>query len=192
MDYTADSIIAYLKKHLPKERLHHTLGTWQAAQALASRYHISQKKVMQAALLHDAAKEMDDKELIRYILRNRIAVPERAKIIRHSPSLLHGFAAADIARRKFGIKDKDVLEAIALHTIAGPKMSALAKVIYLADITAPGRKFKKVQELRRLSLRNLDDAMRTALAAKIEYVLIKKQWLHPGAVAAWNDLLQNR
>ena len=47
--------------------------------------------------------------------------------------ILHGKAAAVLLKERFNVNNKDVLEAVALHTSAGENMCPLAKVIYAAD-----------------------------------------------------------
>ena len=66
-------------------------------------------------------------------------------------------------------------------------MDTLGKVIYVADITAPDRRYPALRTIRYHSLRNIDRAFQLALKSKMGYVLAKEQWLHPCVVAAWNE-----
>jgi predicted HD superfamily hydrolase involved in NAD metabolism len=186
-----DTILSYLTEHLPPERLKHTLGTVKTAESLAARHGVSEEKARLAALLHDAAKGFTLDAMVRYVRRNRLTIPVKERIIRENPELLHGFISADIARKKFGVRDRDILEAIAYHTIGRKNMSRLAKIIYLADATAPDRRYPALAMLRAASRRDLDAAFQLTLAHKIAYVLKNKQWLHPGAVEAWNSLIKS-
>jgi len=187
---TNDEIIQYLKKHLSHARFTHTLGTWRTAQAIAAGYKVSKEKVDIAALLHDAGKGLTKHGLINYIKKTKTAVPYLQDIIKYNPWVLHGFASASIAQDKFGIRDKDILNAIKEHTTAGPGMSVLAKIIYLADITAPDRRFAGVNKIRWQAKRDLNKAMQTALFYKTYHVLANKKWLHPAAIEAWNSLIK--
>ena len=56
------------------------------------------------------------------------------------PSLLHGKVGAIYAREKYGVEDKDILNAISYHTTARPGMSLLEKIIFIADYIEPSRK----------------------------------------------------
>ncbi len=189
MDSTADRVRSYLKKQLSPKRLCHTMGTVSFARKLAQRYGVSPDKAALAALLHDCSKPLETAEMIRYVKRYRVPVPEKKAVEKFNPSLFHSFISADMARRLFAVRDQEILEAIALHTVAAPAMATLAKIIYIADIAAPDRHFKGVTRIRRLSKNGLDAAFHAALAAKIAHVLASRAWLHPLSVQAWNSLL---
>ena len=57
------------------------------------------------------------------------------------------------------IKDEDILSAIRYHTTGRKNMSILEKIIYIADYIEPLRKFNGVEELRTLSVMDLDAAV---------------------------------
>ncbi|MHB9154971.1 MAG: bis(5'-nucleosyl)-tetraphosphatase (symmetrical) YqeK [Endomicrobiales bacterium] len=192
MSGTIDRILAYLKKHLPQGRLRHVRGACRMAVTLAGRHDVDRDRALLAGLLHDAAKGMPPARMIAYVRKRGLRVPDREKIIRFNPSLLHSFISADIARRVFHITDAAVLDAIARHTLGGAPLSALAKVIYIADAASPERRYPGVKELRAAALQDLDAAMRKAVAEKIAYVLKKRQWLHPETVKAWNFLILSK
>lgn len=185
-----DRIIEYLKKHLSPARFNHTIGTWRTARDLAVRYNLPMDKIDLAALLHDLGKGYSKQELVKYVKKHKVRVPCLKDIIRYNPWLLHSFVGADVARKRFHVKDKDILEAIAFHTIAKSNMSALAKVIYMADITAPDRRFPKVKLLRWHARRNLDKAMQIAFVSKLWHVIHNKKWMHPVAIDAWNSVVK--
>jgi nicotinate-nucleotide adenylyltransferase len=48
-------------------------------------------------------------------------------------ALLHGRAGAVLLKERFCIHNKDVLEAVAVHTYGSEHMGSLAKVVYIAD-----------------------------------------------------------
>ena len=70
----------YLKKHLTKDRYHHTLGVASTAVAMAMRYNPDPsnsnfiKRAELAGLLHDCAKCMDNNKKTSDIAR-RITFP---------------------------------------------------------------------------------------------------------------------
>jgi predicted HD superfamily hydrolase involved in NAD metabolism len=113
-------------------------------------------------------------------------VPGIEFIRKHQPLILHGFVGADLARRLFGVRDKEVLSAVAKHTLAAEKMSRLEKVVYLADHLSPDRKSTGVDDLRRLAREDLDRAFLESLRNKMIFILMKNQPLHPGAEKIWN------
>ncbi|MBN1823455.1 MAG: bis(5'-nucleosyl)-tetraphosphatase (symmetrical) YqeK [Endomicrobiales bacterium] len=180
------AIFLYLKKNLDPARFKHTLGTLKIAVPLSEKYGADPAKARVAALLHDAGKGFSSKELVRYVKRNKMRVPDGDEIVKHNPSLFHSYVSAHVARKLFKIRDTEILNAIALHTLGAQKMSLLAKIIYVADSITPDRRFPEVKKIRFLAARDIDKAVRAAMANKIYYVIKKKKWLHPEAFKALN------
>jgi predicted HD superfamily hydrolase involved in NAD metabolism len=183
-----EDILEYLKQNVSSARYKHTLGTWKTAREIAKAHGCLDKRVDVAALLHDAGKSMKLRKILSYVRRNKIKMPFFEETLKYNPWILHGFVSADIAKKVFGIKDNTVLDAMRTHTIGSPDMTTLGKIIYLADITAPDRKYKLVKKIRWHAKRNLGKAMMLAMENKICHVLSKRKWLHPVAVMAWNSL----
>jgi len=156
---------------------------------LSAKYGVPEEKAALAALLHDAGKGMTREAMVRYVKVNKVPVPHWEDVIKHNPSLLHSFISAHIAKKRFGITDHDVLEAISLHTVGSGRMSILAKIIYVADATTFDRRYSGVAGIRRQSRRNLDKAFSMTLANKILHVVNNKKWLNPDAVEAWNSTI---
>ncbi len=185
-----ERIIEYLEKRLRSSRFKHTLGTCRIAKNLAAKYGVQEQKAELAALLHDAGKSLDKKGMVKYAARYRLKVPEKELVIKHNPSLLHGYISADIAKREFGITDPDILRAIETHTLGAQHMSLLGKIIYISDAVSFDRRYPGVNKLRRLAYSKIDTAVRKAMANKIYYVIKKRAWLHPCAAAAWNSIIE--
>lgn len=189
MDYTAEKVIKFLKKRLDSAKYKHSLGVVKMAVQLAEKNGVSRKKAALAAALHDLGRIMKKKQLAAYAKKHKLKAPYIKEIIKYNPALLHGFAGADFARKRF-TKNKAVLDAVAYHTAARAGMSKLSKLIYVADYIAPDRRFPGVEKIRKLAMRDLDGAFRKALGNKIIHVVKSKKWLHPGAVEAWNQLVK--
>jgi predicted HD superfamily hydrolase involved in NAD metabolism len=185
-----NEIINYLKKSLPPERFRHIIGTTKVAIELAKRYAVKKDKAETAALLHDCARGLDKKKLIAWVKRHRLFVPERDRIIKFNPYMLHSFVSADMARTRFKIRDKHILNAIAFHTTANIEMNTLEKIIYVSDFTSPDRRYHGADKIRWWARRSLEKAYKLALKNKIEHVLYKGQWIHPYSVNAWNSLIK--
>lgn len=183
-------IIRYLARSLSRARFRHTLSSLKVARKLASKYNIPKQKIEFAALLHDAGKGFSKNEMVEYVMKNKVTVPLKELVIKYNPSLLHSYISAHIARNRFGIKDPDILNAIALHTVGSKNMSLLSKIIYLADATTADRRYPGVAKLRWHAKRNIDKAFLIALSNKLMYVLKNRKWIHPQAVEAWNQLIK--
>ncbi|MBO5145133.1 MAG: bis(5'-nucleosyl)-tetraphosphatase (symmetrical) YqeK [Lachnospiraceae bacterium] len=167
----------YLKKHLTKDRYHHTLGVAYTAVAMAMRYNPDTrnsnfiKKAEIAGLLHDCAKCMDNDKKLKICDQNNIPYSEFEA---EHPYLLHGKVGAYIAQVKFGINDDDILQAITWHTTGHPNMSLLEKIVFIADYIEPGRRpIPELDEIRQLAFIDIDRAMEKILLNTLKYLEMK-------------------
>ena len=148
-----------LSKRLSTGRYNHVLRVTETAKHLAQLHDVSADKAELAALFHDIAKCMDSTTLHSIMLENK--VDERLFLFHHE--LWHASVGAIIAAQEFNVKDKEVLNAVKYHTTGRAGMSKLEKVIYVADMTEPGRKFPGVFQLQELATDNLEVAMRACI-----------------------------
>lgn len=187
MNLTDQKIISYLKKNQPKNRMNHVLGVMRLADKLAIRYRFNRKKIRYAGLLHDLARSWSEKKLIRYVQTHSLKIPNKKLILKHHPLLLHGAVSAHLAQNIFSIHDRKILSAISKHTLGSIKMSLFEKLIYVADLAAPDRKFKERKKLEAMAFKNLHLAFREALKIKMMHVLKTQSWIDPGSVRIWNS-----
>jgi predicted HD superfamily hydrolase involved in NAD metabolism len=156
-----------------------------AAQAvtLARRFGVPVEKAELAALLHDLCRELPDDETLATATRYGIAVgPVEA---RRPRKILHGpVAAAELA--ELGV-DADICRAIALHTVGDAGMTALDKVVYLADYCEPSRDFPGVDEVRGLAETSLDAAVGAAARLTLLDIIRRGRGVVPGALALYNE-----
>ena len=164
----------YLKKHLTKERYHHTVGVAYTAMSMAMKYNPQPDnnefmiKAEIAGLLHDCAKCMDNDKKIRICNKNQISY---SKIEAENPYLLHGKVGAYIARKEFGILDEDILNAITWHTTGRPAMSLLEKIIFVADYIEPSRRpIPELNLIRQLAFTDIDQAVIKILENTLKYL----------------------
>lgn len=150
-----------IKKHLSKvldeKRYDHTLGVAYTAAALAMRYNADIKKAETAGLLHDCAKCMENDKKLNICEKHKIEISEAEM---KNPFLLHAKVGAYVAKKKYDIKDEDILNAIRYHTTGRPAMSLLEKIVYIADYIEPGRNHaSNLDEVRTLAFQDLDSAL---------------------------------
>ena len=137
-------------------------------------------KVELAALLHDAARDLDDGELLR------LAPPQNQVEIDH-PLSVHGRAGRRMAEQ-WGVTDETVLEAIEGHVFGVPLSNRVGAAVYVADVCEPGRGVN--HDLRELALADLDAAYRRAVAVKVDYLRRCGTEVHPATLAAYESLGQ--
>lgn len=179
--------ISFLKEHLPKERFLHTLAVEKEAVSLAKRYNVDIKKASLAGLLHDCAKGFSDEELIR--LARTYNIPLSIWDL-YSPQILHAPVGSIFAREYFGIRDRDILDAIWKHTTGDKEMSILDKIIFIADYIEYHRDFPGVNHLREIVKKDLDEAILFAISLTMDYIMRNNWVIHPKTVEAWNYLIK--
>ena len=82
--------------------------------------------------------------------------------------------AAHCAQRDFGVKDRGVLRAIARHTLGRGPMGRLDKILYVADFSAPDRRFAGAGRVRSLAEEDLKAAFQETVRLKRLYGKITK------------------
>ena len=98
--------------------------------------------------------------------------------------MLHAPAGAVLARMAYGVTDDAVLRAIRLHCTGDADMALLDMIVYLADLTEPGRAFPGVQRYREALSLGPEGAMRAALAGVIAHLRAQGQAVHPASLRA--------
>lgn len=176
----------YLEENLVKGRYLHTLGVVETAVKLAKIHGEDVEKAEIAALSHDIAKNLSKEELLKIIKENNISLSFDEK---NTKELWHSIVGPIVAKERFAIDDIEILSAIRWHTTGKEDMSALDKIIYLADLVEPSRNFPGVEELRQDCEENLDIAMLNALTHTIKYLLEKGCLIDINTVKARNYLL---
>ena len=181
-------LLKRLRATLKPGRYEHTLNVASLADALARRHGLDASQARLAGLLHDAGRRFAPPLMAAYARKRRLRVPERDQTAALEPILLHAYISADLARREFGVGDEEVLSAIRKHTLGDVKMSALDKVVYVADACSADRRQPGVVETRALAFGDLDAAFERCLADKLSDALRRRAWLHPLTIELWNIL----
>jgi len=142
------SIIERLRHDLPARLYAHSRGVEACAcqiAAMSGNFNLI-KKCSLAALLHDYAKCLPLERMLFIAHKNKIAYPEKAE---SNAGLLHGYISAFLAQSEFFLKDRQILSAIANHTLGKAKMNSIEKIIFISDYIEPCRTFSSVEALRK-------------------------------------------
>ena len=189
---TEQEMIEKLKSTQKERRFTHTLGVAAEAERLAEKYGVDKNKARLAGLLHDCAKNLDEKsgeEFSAICTKYGVTLDELAKKER---ALIHAFLGAAVAYKDYGVDDHEVLEAIYYHTTARANMTPLEKIIYIADMTEPNRELEQSKEIRRLAEESVDEALIYAIGCSIKHVIRKGTLIHPDSIHALNYLIETR
>jgi predicted HD superfamily hydrolase involved in NAD metabolism len=172
-----------LSATLSPARARHVAGVARAAADLAARFGVSQELTRLAALAHDLWRERAGAELLAEARRRGLTL---YPLEEEEPLLLHGRVLAEaMAERGW---PTEVVEAVRVHTTAGPGMGPVAEVLYVADKIEPGRDYPGVEELRRRALGgSLAEAAGAVLRAELAYLVTRGLPLHPWTLAAYEE-----
>ena len=97
--------------------------------------------------------------------KEQLKLCEKSKItltdLEHSmPALIHAKLGAYLAENEYGIKDREVLDAITYHTTGEPEMTMLEKILYIADYIEPNRReIPGLSKIRQIVFQNIDQAI---------------------------------
>lgn len=181
-----EELMSAVREQMPERRWQHTLGVMETAVELAKRFGADSDKADLASILHDVCKYWPVEKQADVLRQNGIS----GDILDYDKELWHAPAGAFIAQRKYGVHDKEVLDAIRWHTSGREHMTLLDKVVWLADYIEPGRDFPGVDEVRAIAEKDLDRALLSGLDRTIHFLLEKGKRIYPITVLARNSILQ--
>ncbi|WP_052326772.1 bis(5'-nucleosyl)-tetraphosphatase (symmetrical) YqeK [Deinococcus peraridilitoris] len=159
-------------------RFEHVLRVAQLASDIALANGIDPLRAYTAGILHDVARDLPDRELLR------LAPPE-CPIDSAHPLALHGRAGRVLLER-WGYGDAVVLEAVEDHTTGPRGPNGVAMAVYVADVSEPGRGVN--DDIRGLALQDLEAALKLAVGSKVRYLRGRGIEVHPRTLRAFEAL----
>jgi len=169
------------KRRRHVERVAGLLEGWAVAGNLPSE---ERTRWIAAGYLHDAVKEKPEDELRALLSGKDRALPE---------SLLHGPAVAEIMRRE-GVDDRELLLALAYHTLGHPEFGRIGWALYVADFLEPGRDLANEWRagLRARMPGEMADVTKEVLGSRIIYRLEQGQHVHQETITCWNLMAEGQ
>lgn len=178
-----------VKKYMDEDRYTHTVGVMYMCAALAMAHGEDLLRAQVAGLLHDCAKCMPNDKKLKICEKNEIEISEAE---RENPFLLHAKLGAYLADKKYGVDEKEILDAIRYHTTGKPQMNRLEKIVYIADYIEPMRsKALNLPFIRKMAFQDLDETMYLILHDTLEYLSKQAEVLDPMTEMAY-DYYKNR
>lgn len=173
-----ESIKKRLKKALNQERYLHSIGVSATATALAKKYKVDENQAYIAGLLHDCAKNFDKEQMLKKCDDYDVELDEFEK---ENPVLIHAKVGEKVAAIEYGVRDREVLSAIKWHTLGYVGMGLLEKIILVADMIEPGRRYPEIENLRKLAFEDIDRAVLECMNQTIKFNTAKGRSVHPNA-----------
>jgi len=180
---------AILKQKLTKSRYLHSVAVANTAKRLAKKHKYDPNKAYLAGLLHDYARELSVDSLQKLARKWSLT---GNWIMEAAPILWHGPVGALLVEEELGITEPVILEAIRYHTTGAPGISEVAKIIFLADLIEPGRRYSEREMIEQEAFSNLNEGVFVAYELLIGYYIEKGDLIHPLTVDARNELLINK
>ncbi len=158
------------------ERWEHIQRVAELARRLAEAAGGDGERAYLAGVLHDAARELPEEELLRLC-------PPQNEVERLHPRALHGCAGRKLAAA-WGVTDPQVLAAIEGHVWGVDPDNLIGMAVYVADTSEPGRGVN--DDVRELGLAGrLHEAYAAAVGRKVEYLRAKGIPIHPRTLKAY-------
>ncbi len=178
-----------LKTRVSKRRFVHSINVSKTAQRLADIYGVDHNKAKLAGLMHDIAKEMSSEEHLDILKQS----PELQKELENiSPKLWHGPVGSVYLNQKYGIDDKDILNAIFYHTTGRKNMSLLEKIVFIADHISEERRWPDVVYLRGLAKVDLESAMLAKLSMSMKRCISAHTEINENTFEAYNEIVSKK
>ncbi len=195
-------IRSVLPEYEDEKRLTHTMGVYRECMWMAKLFGLSEEdryRIGAAALLHDITKKMSDGEALVFCEERKIIPPAISAV-------MHQYTGAPFAREIFGeeLVDDEVMSAMLCHTTGKVGMNLLDKMLFVADFTEEGRKYRSCREMREYlhkecekinknektaMYRLLDDITKRIIGFTITYLTEKGKQIDPDMILAWNAMV---
>jgi predicted HD superfamily hydrolase involved in NAD metabolism len=180
---------AALARRLNAESMGHCERVAVTSRDLAVRFGADADVAELAGLLHDWSRDESGAELLAYARDHAIQVGDVDLAV---PYLLHATVAASQVREAFPAVAPAIVDAIASHTVGGPVMTDLMRIVYIADTIEPARSFDGVGQLRTLAIEpstTLAQLFFACYRRSLLHLVESGRRIHPVTVRAWNALV---
>jgi len=180
-------VLTSLSEQLSTSALNHSVATAIAAAEIATDYEIDADEARLAGLAHDRARDICHEQLIDLAEKHHLTI---STVDREVPYLLHAQIGAILLGEEFPEMSPRVIDAVARHTVGALEMTDLDMVVYIADMTEPGRDFLGVDDLRAdIGQVPLDELFCRAYRHSVAHLVATRRRMHPDTLAVWNAVV---
>lgn len=180
-----EEMFKLVENKLSAKRFYHTQNVANLGAELALLYDVDVRKTALACLLHDITKEESLKLQLQNLQNSDIIVKNEIKI---SPALYHSKTGMLFVRDKLKITDEEILNAISYHTTGAKNMTMLQKIVYVADAISLDRKYKGVEQYRKLAKQDLEKCMLELITYSMKDLLAKHFTIPIDTIECYNEL----
>ena len=166
-----EEIMRYTRQKLSGKRFGHVERVVRLVDDIARANDLSGAECRVAGWLHDATKEERRETVLELVETGAIELDEETF---ETPSLWHGFHAAFLGKRDFGIESEEILDAVRYHPTGAPGLGNVGLALFVADFTEPGRDIGGIDRIREQAKSDLPGAALRVVREKIEFIENKK------------------
>lgn len=154
LEKVIEKVNKYCKKHLTEKRYNHSVRVAEMCSEIATKTGHDIRKAYLCGIAHDICKEIPKPKMVKMVSKAGLEITDYEM---SHPSLLHGKAGSIFLQKKFSIKDRDIIDAVAVHVSGGLKLEPYAMILYIADKNERGRSHVTEDFLQRMFLKNLEE-----------------------------------
>ena len=195
----------YLESFCVASRIEHSLSVAALAAKLCRRFGVDAEKGQAAGLAHDLMKDKPREVQWEHALRAKkepaldffaCVVSEmemdRGRGKSFADKIIHGPAAAVFLYNECGLRDRDMLEAVALHSSAAETMSPLAKIVFIADKMEPRRSYLTPADAEATESLGIDALLLRALGLSLGWLQEKNYAIAQSTTDLYNALTMRK
>ena len=156
--YQDSKYTTFLSENVKEKRRIHTANVVTLSVKYAKKLKANIEKTIIASMLHDCAKYLKVEDFPNFKIPNKVPSP-----------VVHQFLGAYVAKEVLGVGDKVVLNAIKYHTSGKPKMSLIAKIIFVSDMLEESRDFEGVEFLRKACDEDFENGFKLCLKHSLNF-----------------------
>ena len=138
-----------------------------------------------AGICHDIAKELPRAEQLALLQKSPLA--DDAEILQHK-QLWHAPAGAVLLaelQEHYPRLNEAVQGACLWHTLGRPAMTLLESLVFVADLSEPGRDFPDLPPIRQAVWQDLTSGICACMQGVIGFLESEGNFVHPLAYEAW-------
>lgn len=163
------------------KRVPHIRGVEDCAVKLANHWGEDETLARRAGILHDLSKYWSHEAHLEFCDKYSYPLTD---LERETEKLLHAKSGAVYAKEV--LKESEaVWRAIDCHTTGKANMTALDKILYLADYIEVNRDFPELETMRRLAYEDLDKAVGLGLQLALQEMNQRNKVIHEQTLEAY-------
>jgi predicted HD superfamily hydrolase involved in NAD metabolism len=174
---------------LPEGLREHIRRVEEEAVRLAALHGVDEGRARLAALGHDLVRHETGPRLLQLAAAYGLTPDD---IERASPILVHGPVAAAMLLRDYAVDDSELVAGVDCHTTARTGMTALEKVLFVADKIEPHKLAREaaLAEVKEAAETDLDAAVLRYLDYNLAQSIRRRWQVHRRSNEARNELIE--